>query len=74
MVVAFKRLNSVTIPDTYPIPDITSTLASLGNAKYFTTIDLTSGFHQIAINPKDFHQTAFSTTNGKFEYLRLPFG
>lgn len=74
MVIDFKRLNSVTIPDTYPIPDITSTLASLGKAKYFTTIDLTSGFHQIAMKPKDIPKTAFSTANGKFEFLRLPFG
>lgn len=74
MVVDFKRLNAVTIPDTYPIPDITSTLASLGKAKYFTTIDLTSGFHQVAMKPKDIPKTAFSTANGKFEYLRLPFG
>ncbi|XP_046810943.1 uncharacterized protein LOC124420804 [Lucilia cuprina] len=63
MVVDFKRLNSVTIPDTYPIPDITSTLASLGKAKYFTTIDLTSGFHQIAMKPRDIQKTAFSTAN-----------
>lgn len=74
MVVDFKRLNAVTIPDTYPIPDITSTLASLGKAKYFTTIDLTSGFHQIAMKTKDIPKTAFSTANGKFEFLRLPFG
>lgn len=45
LVIDFKRLNAVTISDTYPIPDINSTLASLGGARYFTTLDLTSGFH-----------------------------
>lgn len=74
MVIDYKRLNSVTISDTYPIPDINNTLASLGNAKLFTTLDLTSGFHQIAMNEKDIPKTAFSTMNGKFEYVRLPFG
>lgn len=74
MVVDFKRLNTVTIPDTYPIPDINATLASLGNAKYFTTLDLTSGFHQIHMKESDIPKTAFSTLNGKYEFLRLPFG
>lgn len=74
LVVDYKRLNAVTVPDAYPIPDINATLASLGNAKFFTTIDLTSGFHQIAMKPSDIPKTAFSTMNGKFEFLRLPFG
>lgn len=74
MVIDYKRLNAVTIPDTYPIPDINTTLASLGNAKYFTTVDLTSGFHQIPMKASDIQKTAFSTMNGKFEFLRLPFG
>ncbi|XP_044573749.1 uncharacterized protein LOC123257850 [Drosophila ananassae] len=74
MVIDFNRLNAVTISDTYPIPDINSTPASLGRAKYFTTIDLTSGFHQIHMNEKDIPKTAFSTLNGKYEFLRLPFG
>ncbi|XP_055372796.1 uncharacterized protein LOC129606479 [Condylostylus longicornis] len=74
MVIDFKRLNAVTVPDTYPIPDITSTLASLGQAKFFTTLDLTSGFHQIMMHKKDIPKTAFSTMNGKYEFLRLPFG
>lgn len=74
LVVDYKRLNAVTVPDTYPIPDINATLASLGNAKFFTTIDLTSGFHQIPMKSSDIPKTAFSTMNGKFEFLRLPFG
>ncbi|KAH8295567.1 hypothetical protein KR054_009054 [Drosophila jambulina] len=74
MVIDFKRLNAVTISDTYPIPDITSTLSSLGEAKLFTTLDLTSGFHQIHMKESDIPKTAFSTLNGKYEFLRLPFG
>lgn len=74
MVIDFKRLNAVTVSDTYPIPDISSTIASLGNSKFFTTLDLTSGFHQIKMKEKDICKTAFSTMNGKFEFTRLPFG
>lgn len=74
MVVDFKRLNSVTISDSYPIPDITNTLSNLGDSKFFTTIDLTSGFHQIQMKKTDIAKTSFSTMNGKYEFLRLPFG
>jgi len=74
MVIDSKRLNAVTIADTYPIPDINSILASLGKAKYFTTLDLTSGFHKIYMLESDTPKTAFSTLNGKYEFLRLPFG
>lgn len=49
MVVDFKRLNSVIISDTYPIPDIASILA----------IDRTLGFHQMAMNPKDIRKMVF---------------
>lgn len=72
--VDFKRLNAVTISDTYPIPDITNPLASLGTSKYYITLDLTSGFHQIKMKETDIPKTAFSTTNGKYEFTRLPFG
>jgi len=74
MVIDFKRLIAVTISDTYPIPDITSTLSSLGEAKIFTTLDLTSGFHQIHMKESDTPKTALSTQNGNYEFLRLPFG
>lgn len=74
MVIDYKRLNAVTIANTYPIPDIGTILANLGESNFFTTIDLTSGFHQILMNEKDIEKTAFSTLNGKYEFLRLPFG
>lgn len=58
MVIDFKGLNAVTISDTYPIPDINSTLTSLSREKYFTTLDLTSGFHQILMKESYIPKTA----------------
>jgi len=43
-------------------------------AKFFSTIDLESGFHQILMNDSDIEKTSFSINNGKFEFLRMPFG
>jgi len=48
-------------------------LANLGKAKYFSTIDLESGFHQILMKDSDIEKTAFSFNIGKFEFLRMPF-
>lgn len=70
----FRKLNEKTIDDKYPVPDITTILSNLGKAKYFTKLDLKSGFYQIVLAEKDREKTAFSVNNGKYEYCRLPFG
>lgn len=74
LVIDFRKLNDKTISDKYPIPDITEILSNLGGAKYFTTLDLKSGFHQIELAERDREKTAFSVRNGKYEFCRLPFG
>lgn len=74
LVVDFRKLNAVTIPDKYPIPEVTEVLSNLGGNKYFTVIDLKSGFHQIPLREEDREKTAFSINNGKYEFTRLPFG
>lgn len=74
MVIDFSKLNSQTITDRYPILDINLTLQNLGNAKFFSTIDLESGYHQINIRDTDRQKTAFSINGAKYEFVRMPFG
>ena len=72
--VDFRALNNVTIKDKYPIPRIDELIDKLGQAKYFSTLDATSGFHQLAIDAADKCKTAFSWRNGHYEFNRMPFG
>lgn len=74
LVFDFTKLNSKTICDKYPIPDPAVIMSNLGKAKYFSTLDLKSGFHQIRLIERDREKTAFSINNGKYEFCRLPFG
>ncbi|XP_075157913.1 uncharacterized protein LOC142231180 [Haematobia irritans] len=74
LVTDYRKLNSVTIADRYPIPDITEVLAQLGSNTFFSVLDLKSGFHQIPLKESDIEKTAFSINNGKYEYTRLAFG
>lgn len=74
LVIDYRKLNQKTISDKYPMPEISNILDQLGGNKYFSTLDLASGFHQIGMNPKDVEKTAFSVNYGKYEFLRMPFG
>lgn len=74
MVIDYRKLNKCTIPDKYPIPEINEVLTNLGQNKFFSVIDLKSGFHQIPLRTEDIEKTAFSVNNGKYEFTRLPFG
>jgi len=74
IVVNFRKLNDLIIGDSFPVPNITEIMNQLGNAKYFTTLDLASGYHQIPITEKDKQKTAFSTPYGHYEFNRMPFG
>ncbi|XP_020295120.1 uncharacterized protein LOC109860450 [Pseudomyrmex gracilis] len=73
-IVDFRRLNDVTIGDSFPLPNITEILDQLGNAKYFSTLDLASGYHQIPIEETDKCKTAFLKPYEHSEYNRMPFG
>ena len=74
LVVDFRRLNEKTIGDAHPLPDITEILDQLGQAKYFTCLDMVMGYHQIELEEGEGPKTAFSTKQGHWEYRKLPFG
>lgn len=72
--VDFRKLNEMTENEAYSLPNLLEILESLGSSKYFSTLDLKSGYHQIKIDESDIHKTAFSTKTGHYEYVRMPFG
>lgn len=74
VVVDFRKLNDLTIGDSFPLPNITDILDQLENVKYFTTLDLASGYHQIPMAEQSKQKTAFSTPYGHYEFNRMPFG
>ncbi|GBG60534.1 hypothetical protein CBR_g8558 [Chara braunii] len=70
----YKKLNVQTIKNAGPLPRIDDLLERLGDAKYFSKLDLKSGYHQIEIQPRDRYKTAFKTRYGHFEWIVMPFG
>ena len=72
--VDYRRLNSCTVRDVYPLPRIDDCLASLRGASYFSTLDAINAYWQIPLAKKDRHKTAFITPDGLYEFLVLPYG
>ena len=70
----FRYLNSVTVKDAYPIPRIDESLSKLGNAKFFTTLDLGSVFLAGTTEETGQHKTGCSCELGLFQWKRMPFG
>ena len=70
----YRRLNSATIPDKYPVPHHRSLTMSLFNKKIFSKLDLQRAYLQIPVSPKDIPKTAITTPFGLFEYMFMPFG
>ena len=71
--VDYRRLNQCTIEDSYPLPYIEDSLSALGNANWFTTLDLASGYWQVPVYPDDADKTAFVTQSGLFRFKVVPF-
>lgn len=74
MCVDFRALNRVTIKDRYPLPLIDDHIDRLGCSRFFTGLDMASGFHQILIDEASVHKTGFVTPEGHYKYLKMPFG
>lgn len=72
--VDFRRLNAYTVKNKFPLPIIEELFEELQGAKWFTTLDLRSGFHQILVKEEDQHKTAFQTHLGHYEYKVMPYG
>ena len=74
MVINYRPLNAVTIVGEVPLPVIEDVLLCLQGAKWFTTMDMEQGFHQVRMAPEDRYKTAFRTFMGQFEWCVMPFG
>lgn len=74
LVIDYRKLNSITVKESFPLPNITDILDQLGNASYFSTLDLASGYHQLLMDDEDREKTAFSTDSNHYEWNRLPMG
>lgn len=72
--VDFRALNRKTVKEHYPLPRIDDQLDNLSGFKYFTTLDLASGYYQVPIAEDSKHKTAFVTPEGQYEFNRMPFG
>ena len=70
----YWKLNHVTSKNAYPLPRINSTLDLVTGNKWFSTLELLSGYWQIEVADEDRQKTAFNTTEGLFEFKVMPFG
>ena len=72
--VDYRKLNLVTVKDVYPLPRIDDSLAALSTGRYFSTLDLLQGYHQIPMATNSKEKSAFITGDGLYQFLVMPFG
>jgi RNase H-like domain found in reverse transcriptase/Reverse transcriptase (RNA-dependent DNA polymerase)/Integrase zinc binding domain/Integrase core domain/Chromo (CHRromatin Organisation MOdifier) domain/Retroviral aspartyl protease len=70
----YRRLNALTVRDSYPLPRMDECIDSLGEARVFSTLDCNSGYWQIPVDPADRAKTTFTSHEGLYWFLRMPFG
>jgi len=74
MCIDYRMLNKVTERNNYPLPRIEEMFDALQGVKYFTTLDLNMAYHQIRVAEQDIPKTAFSCSEGHFEFIVMTFG
>ncbi|CAI7731578.1 unnamed protein product [Closterium sp. NIES-54] len=74
MCVDYRGLNKITVKNRYTLPRIDELFEQVGEARYFSKLDLRSGYHQVRIQSEDIPKTAFRTRYGHYEFRVLPFG
>ena len=72
--VDYRRLNDVTIKDSYPLPRIDESLDLVSGSSWFTTLDLKSGYYQVPLSPESRPKSAFCTGRGLWQFKVLSFG
>lgn len=74
MCVDYRKLNEITVKDRFPLPLIDDQIDRLGKHKFFTSLDMATGFHQIPMDEEAIPLTGFVTPEGHYEYLKMPYG
>ena len=64
----YRKLNQVTVKDSYPLPRIIDSLDALRGNSWFSTLDLVSGYYPCPVDPQDAAKTAFATSRGLFQW------
>lgn len=74
MCIDYRKLNALTKPDSFPLPNMQDALDSLGQSRVFSIIDLRSAFLQLPLQLADKEKTAFTVKSGLYHFNTLPFG